>query len=303
MDLGAPIFSIIIPTHNRCDLLKRAVNSVINQSYSNWELIVVDDGSTDGTKELLESVKDDRILYIYQEHSERSTARNRGIEEAQGNYICFLDDDDEYKPQYLSSFYAYLEKNDFPKIILRTGFIQLEGSKKKEVENFNIRNHKNPVRFAAFNMCGVWSLCIPREFLEKDSFPAQFPHWQDTHLILRLLARYPFHQLNEFGYCYHIHSEMGSKNVYKSNLIVEKANINVKAIQHFFKNYNDLVSEFLPSHTERFLVAEKYLQYAINDQKHNRGKNVVFFLKKTKYYLHPSLLKYYFVLIKQKILG
>jgi glycosyltransferase involved in cell wall biosynthesis len=92
-------FSVIIPTYNRANLLSTAIDSVLNQTFNDFELIVVDDGSIDGTKELLKEYqeKDSRVRYIYQENAERSAARNSGIKNAKGTYICFLDSDDYFE--------------------------------------------------------------------------------------------------------------------------------------------------------------------------------------------------------------
>ena len=184
-----PLFTIVIPTFNRAKLLKKAIQSVIDQSISDWELIVVDDASTDHTKEIVIGFEDQRIQYVFQQKKERSIARNTGIKKAKGSYICFLDDDDFFLEKHLAQFSDFLRKEDFPEIILRSGYCkEFEDGKRRQTANYKIEKHKNPVRFAAYNMCGVWSLCIPVRFLEKDTFPAEFPHWQDTHLILRLFS-------------------------------------------------------------------------------------------------------------------
>jgi len=101
-----PFFSIIVPTYNRAHLISKAIESVIAQSFVNWELIIVDDGSTDKTMDLIASYqeKDTRIRYIYQENAERSAARNNGIDHAKGEYICFLDSDDYYLKKNLNTF-------------------------------------------------------------------------------------------------------------------------------------------------------------------------------------------------------
>jgi glycosyltransferase involved in cell wall biosynthesis len=91
-----------------------AVDSVLEQTFQDFELLVIDDGSTDNTKELMldAAQKDQRIRYIYQDNAERSAARNHGIELAKGNYICFLDSDDVYLDNHLSSFLETIEKNE-----------------------------------------------------------------------------------------------------------------------------------------------------------------------------------------------
>lgn len=96
-----PQVSIIIPTYNRAHFIKQAVESALIQTYQDFELIVVDDGSTDDTKQVLADYAG-RLQYIYQPNQGRSAARNRGIELAQGEYIAFLDSDDLWLPNKLS---------------------------------------------------------------------------------------------------------------------------------------------------------------------------------------------------------
>lgn len=90
-----PNVTIVIPTRNRCDLLKETISSVLSQSYGNWELIIVDDASDDTTWSWLQGIDDARVRTIRLEHhSERSKARNVGLQAAKGPFILFLDDDD-----------------------------------------------------------------------------------------------------------------------------------------------------------------------------------------------------------------
>ncbi|MFQ5769602.1 MAG: glycosyltransferase family 2 protein, partial [bacterium] len=93
----SPWVTVIIPTHNRADMLCRALNSVLNQSFTDFEVIVVDDGSTDNTQQTVEAYADPRIRYFKHDESKgASAARNTGIRHAYGKYIAFLDDDDEW---------------------------------------------------------------------------------------------------------------------------------------------------------------------------------------------------------------
>lgn len=95
--------SIIVPTYNRSTVIIRAIDSVLNQIHQNFELIVVDDGSTDGTFELLNNhYKDPRIVYLRQENKGVSAARNVGIDKSTSEWIAFLDSDDEWLPKKLS---------------------------------------------------------------------------------------------------------------------------------------------------------------------------------------------------------
>src|ERR1700739_995623 len=94
--------SVLLPTHNRKDLLREAIDSVINQTFKDWELIVVDNGSTDGTRDMVRSEYADRIRCLTIPHSEMpADARNAGITIARGPYLAFLDSDDLWMPEKL----------------------------------------------------------------------------------------------------------------------------------------------------------------------------------------------------------
>lgn len=98
------LISIIIPVYNCQDYLKRCLDSVFAQDYDNYEVICIDDGSTDGSERIL---KEYNIRYYRQENSGQAVARNKGIELANGKWICFVDSDDSIEPVYLSSMYKH----------------------------------------------------------------------------------------------------------------------------------------------------------------------------------------------------
>ncbi|MCB9187610.1 MAG: glycosyltransferase family 2 protein [Flavobacteriales bacterium] len=109
-------FSIIIPTYNRGYMIAETIDSVQVQTFADWECIVVDDGSTDNTKEVITLLaeKDPRIKYVYQENAERSVARNNGIRHSNGTYVCFLDSDDQYCDDYLETLNQFIKENNNP---------------------------------------------------------------------------------------------------------------------------------------------------------------------------------------------
>lgn len=98
-----PLFSVVVPTWNDADRLQRSLDSVLGQTISDFELIVVDDGSTDRTHEVLERYDDPRIRTVQQDHAGVSAARNRGLRHAQGRWVVFLDSDDEALPDWLEA--------------------------------------------------------------------------------------------------------------------------------------------------------------------------------------------------------
>lgn len=96
------LVSVIIPTYNRANLILQAVKSVLNQTYKNFEIIIVDDGSSDNTEDVINVIHDNRIRYIkHAINKGASAARNTGIREAKGKYIAFQDSDDHWLPDKL----------------------------------------------------------------------------------------------------------------------------------------------------------------------------------------------------------
>jgi glycosyltransferase involved in cell wall biosynthesis len=104
-----PLVNVIIPTYNRAHLICKAIDSVLSQTYRNYEIIVIDDGSTDNTTDVLEKYKD-KITYIYQENKGPGDARNRGINEARGKYLAFIDSDDTWFDYKLELQVTIMEK-------------------------------------------------------------------------------------------------------------------------------------------------------------------------------------------------
>jgi len=116
---GVPFFSIVIPVYNRYDLVKETINSVLNQEMQNFEIVIIDDGSTDGSGKKLDEVFGivPGIRIIHQPNLERGAARNRGIKEAKGEYVVLLDSDDRLLPNHLSTLFKYIESLNYPDFI------------------------------------------------------------------------------------------------------------------------------------------------------------------------------------------
>lgn len=126
-DLDSPLVSVIIPTYNRAHLLLRAVQSVLNQTYSHFELIIVDDASTDNTAQVTGEISDPRVRYVRHEYNQGgAAARNTGIDLAQGKYIAFLDSDDLWLERKLEKQVEALSSAD-PRVgIVFTGWRRME---------------------------------------------------------------------------------------------------------------------------------------------------------------------------------
>jgi glycosyltransferase involved in cell wall biosynthesis len=109
----SPLVSIILPTYNRENYITRSIDSVLKQSFDNWELIIIDDGSSDNTGTLVSDYlsNDERIFYLKKNNSGVPISRNVGIKLSSGTYLTFIDSDDEYKYNHLESRINELEKD------------------------------------------------------------------------------------------------------------------------------------------------------------------------------------------------
>jgi len=179
------LVSVIMPVYNRIDTVKYAVDSVLNQSYKNIELIIIDDGSDDGTKELLENIKDPRIKILHNTSCKGvSNARNRGLEVANGKYIAYLDSDNAWDTRYLAAMVgAFIESKDAD--ALYCGQLLFKGKEK----------HPFAVRFGSFNRSlltnrnyiDLNALCHTRELYKKiGGFDESLIRLVDYDLIMRM---------------------------------------------------------------------------------------------------------------------
>src|SRR5438105_4070082 len=113
---GKIFFSVIIPTYNRSHLIAKTLGYVLAQTYSDFEIIIIDDGSTDKTEEIIGSIKDARISYYKIDNAERGAARNYGVHKAKGDYVNFFDSDDALYNSHLSLAEKNIVTLDNPEI-------------------------------------------------------------------------------------------------------------------------------------------------------------------------------------------
>lgn len=168
-----PEFSIIIPTYNRSQTLGRAIDSVLSQNFSNFEILIVDDGSTDQTKEMLTGFKG--LRYFYQSNRGVGAARNRGAAEAQGKWLLFLDSDDEMENAALEVVSYHLFKQEKAQVLI--------GSFQKIQEQGSLihrQSAKGPIALSG-------TYVIRRDlFLEIGGFDEQLTFSENSELIFRI---------------------------------------------------------------------------------------------------------------------
>lgn len=197
--------------------LGHAIESVLNQTFKDFELLIIDDGSTDDTKEFCKKYLDDsKVQYIYQENRGLAGARNTGIEKSQGNYVCFLDDDDVWKENKLQKQIDFFEKNlDVGMIFTNLELIDENGNivgYQKHSANGDIYKElffENIVDAPSSSM-------IKKQVFEK---VGNFKEWmksaEDYELWVRIAKEYKIYSINEPLVQYRVHQNKMSTNYSK----------------------------------------------------------------------------------------
>ncbi len=191
-----PSISVIIPTYNRAETVKRAVESVLSQTYRNFELIVVDDGSTDNTGKTLNSYAP-HLRYLHQPNRGVSAARNAGAREAAGEYVAFLDSDDEWKPEKLEKHIKYMLANNFSvsqadEIWIRNGKRLNKGKRHQKFEG--------DIFLPSLSLCLVTPSAVMMKkelFRDYGGFDENLPACEDYDLWLRMALNEKFGYLKE----------------------------------------------------------------------------------------------------------
>ncbi|MFP4084020.1 MAG: glycosyltransferase family 2 protein [Desulfonatronovibrio sp.] len=191
------MISVIIPTHNRAAFLERAVSSVLNQSFSQLELIIVDDGSTDETSRIVHSFEDKRVSYYYQENRGVSAARNLGLGVATGKFAALLDSDDYWLPGKLEQQLKFMKEGGFR--ISQTQELWIR--KGKRVNPMN--KHQKPCGWIfekSLKLCLVSPSCVVMDMdlpARGYTFNEKLMACEDYDLWLRISLEYPFGLLPE----------------------------------------------------------------------------------------------------------
>lgn len=193
-----PFFSIIIPLYNKEKYIQNTLNCVFKQVFSNFEVIVINDGSTDGSLAILNQfTNDSRLKIIHQKNQGVSAARNKGMENAQADYICFLDADDTWKPNHLQAFYEVIFKFSEAKMYCNRYVTQI--SKNSFIENNFIdiaENYEGYVedffKSSLINRVALTSaVCIHKDVLNDiGGFDPQLKSDQDLDYWIKIALKY-----------------------------------------------------------------------------------------------------------------
>jgi glycosyltransferase involved in cell wall biosynthesis len=215
--MSNPTISVIIPTHNRASLLNRTIKSVLNQTFHDFELIIVDDGSTDNTKELINEFKknDPRVQYIWQENSGRpSETRNTGIKNSKGKYITFLDSDDEILPEKLEKQIKKFNSVSKNVGLIYCGLQYIPENKNKQSKVIIPKLKGNLFKeLLKGSFIGGITPLIKKECFQKSGlFDTSLPSGEDWDMWIRISKNYEFDYVPEALAIYHIHGKQISAN-------------------------------------------------------------------------------------------
>lgn len=202
-------FSVIMPLYNKAPYVRKAVESVVGQTHKDWELIVVDDGSTDGGGDIVTSIADPRIRLVRQENAGVSAARNRGVAlsgeaACRSPFICFLDADDWWEPTFLEEMAALIERRPDAGIY-GTGYWIVKNGRRRlapiGVEEGFAEGEINYCQVYARTLCmPLWTgaVCIPRTiFDETGGFPVGITLGEDFLLWTRIVFKHKAVLLNK----------------------------------------------------------------------------------------------------------
>ena len=253
----SPFFSIIIPTYNRCELVKKCIASIQQQTYKNWECIIVNDGSTDNTAHEIQRIieNDTRFSLINQQNSERAISRNNGAKKVKGDYFIFIDSDDYFEPEHLSNLYQAIVGDQEQSMMFFTNGKAISNEEEEIIVKNEIPSPL-PIDFFLKNSVVPARVCLHHSIFNHFSFDPRTIIVEDTVLWTEILEKHPIKYIPITSVIYHLHDD-NSVNIYKYNAY----NLRLKGLKVLF--YNKEVGKKIPSTIKRLHLNRCY--YGISD--------------------------------------
>ena len=274
------LFSIIIPTYNRAARIQRTIHSIISQSHSNFEIIIVNDGSTDNTEEKVKSIQDDRIRYFKKKNEERAIARNFGIQRAQGDYITFLDSDDLVYPNHLEVAQQLIQKYDQSEWF-RLGY-EIKDENGKLLRKENKREGNLNKQLLTGNHLSCIGVFVRKDIINANLFndDPEIIGSEDYELWLRLASKYPLYYSNEVTSCIMQHDQRSVVASFNA----EKLEIRMKKLIELVKS-----KDYYNSNHKKIIASHRYLYLSLHLALLNESKLSINYLMKA-IQLKPQLL-------------
>lgn len=232
--------SVILPTRNRGHLIERSLLGVLNQTYTDFEVLVVDDASTDDTEIIVKSLKDERIRYIREEKNiGAAAARNLGIKLAIGKLIAFQDSSDEWSPLKLAKQVTAFSETHEKVCVVYTGSWRKDHGIRVYIPSLTVKNRQGDIHKALLwgNFVDTPSLLVRRECFDKAGmFDERLPRFQDWELCLRISKYYHFRLIDEplfIAYC-------------QEDSISFNSHAALQALKIIFEKYHNEIRDNLP---------------------------------------------------------
>ncbi|MFB2895267.1 glycosyltransferase [Aerosakkonemataceae cyanobacterium BLCC-F50] len=262
-----PLVSVIIPIFNGEKTIRDTIESVINQTFSNWELIAIDDGSQDATLDIVSSIKDSRLKVFSYPNAGAPTSRNRGFSHSEGEFIAFLDADDCWTPDKLEAQLKALQENPDAAVAYSwSDFVDESGSFLRQGSHSTVSgNVYEKLLLADFLDNGSNPLIRRQAFMEVGGFDESLPAGQDWDLYLRLAARYNFVVVPVSQILYRVSANSISSNVMR----LESGCL--KAIERAFSQAPESLQYLKPYSLANLY---KYLTFKILDAPPERHKGL-----------------------------
>lgn len=245
MEKNNILYSIIVPVYNSDIYINRCIESILNQTYNNFEIIIIDDGSTDNTGVLCTkmSKQNNKIKYIYQENSGVSKARNRGILESKGQYITFIDADDYIEKNTLESINDILATNDID--IIKYSYYK-ETKLFRKMYKFSIDTNRiihkidyktsiYPYILSTYDLSNVWNAFYKRNIITGNLFDESLKYAEDFKFMCDCLKKSQSIYLINKPLYHYVYNKNSAINSHMEEKVVKKYRDNIVAIYYISK--------------------------------------------------------------------
>ncbi|NJN42532.1 MAG: glycosyltransferase family 2 protein [Flammeovirgaceae bacterium] len=274
MSSESPLFSIIIPTYNRAHLISKTLESVMQQKFKNYEVLIVDDGSTDDTETVIGRYTDERIRYFKNSNMERGASRNFGAAQSKGSYLNFFDSDDLMYQNHLTEAARIITDDSSPEFFhLGYEIVTEDGRIVTKVNNFS-NDMVDQLLFDNRLSCnGVFlrkEIAMNFPFSENRALSSS----EDWELWIRLICRYPLHISNTITSAVVSHDQRSLYEISVEKLINrdEVLIANLKQDPVVTKRYGRLFNRFM---------AERYTFFMLRWSERKQYREVLYWAKRS----------------------
>ena len=275
--------SIIIPVYNGEKYIEKCLDSIKNQTFKDYEVLIINDGSKDNTKNLIEKYLNDKRFKLFNRTNHGiGASRNFGLDESSGEYICFIDSDDYVDKEYLEKLYNKISKENLDIVVCN--YIELNEElnieKKVKIKSFdNTTIDKTPELLLSINK-SPWNKIYRKSILENIKFPTDLKY-EDTEFLCKVLYNSKIGYVDEYLNYYVIHNN--SETTTMDKRVFDILNI-VDNIRKFYENSNDYIKEYIDKMSLQILTT-----YTIQQRYQKDKKSAKEFINKAFNYMEKNI--------------